>query len=256
MDPYLEGSLWTTLQTALAMQIVAELAPRLQPEYLVLPQERLALDSAGNAEVLASSIDRDLSVIDLRRSRTVERDPAPAGGVALAPLRLPTVVPVRIPHVTIEICDRAGRELVAAIEILSPTNKRADGAEEYLVKRRHMLMCQAHLVEIDLLRKGRRVPIIGELPAKPYFVFVNRRDIRPVCDIWPIGMDDPFPVVPVPLRPGEDDALLDPQVAFTAVYDLLRYDLAIDYTSEPDVPLYEPGATWARGILGRRFGRV
>jgi hypothetical protein len=256
MDPYLEGSLWSTLHIALAMQIVTALAPRRQPEYLVLPQERLVTDSSGDVDVLASSIYPGLSRVDPHRSRAAERDAAPAGGVALAPLRLPTVVPVRIPHVSIEIRDRASRELVAAIEILSPTNKRADGAEEYLLKRRHVLMSQAHLVEIDLLRKGRRVPIIGELPAKPYFVFVNRRDIRPMCDIWPIGMDDPFPVVPVPLRPGEDDALLDPQAAFAAVYDLLRYDLAIDYAREPDVPLDEPDAMWARGILGRRFGRV
>jgi hypothetical protein len=88
----------------------------------------------------------------------------------LPALRPPTVVPVRIPQVTVEIRDAASRELVTAIEILSPTNKRADGLEEYLSKRRHVLLSQAHLVEIDLLRKGRRVPMIGQLPDKPYFV--------------------------------------------------------------------------------------
>ena len=42
MDPYLEGSLWTTFHFSFAAEIVRELAPRLRPRYLVLPEERFA----------------------------------------------------------------------------------------------------------------------------------------------------------------------------------------------------------------------
>ncbi len=51
----------------------------------------------------------------------------PAGGlaaVAVPPLRLATVMPEPVPHVTVEIRDADERQLVTAIEVLSPTNKR------------------------------------------------------------------------------------------------------------------------------------
>lgn len=50
-------------------------------------------------------------------------------------------------------------------------------------------------------------------------------------------MQQPLPTVPIPLLPGDPDVLLDLQAAFTAVYDLLGYDLLIDYANPPDVPL-------------------
>lgn len=65
-----------------------------------------------------------------------------------------------MPHVSIEIRDVARRQLVTAIEILSPTNKRGEGRLEYLAKRRRLLLSTAHLMEIDLLRQGQRVPIL------------------------------------------------------------------------------------------------
>ncbi|MDQ4078698.1 MAG: DUF4058 family protein, partial [Chloroflexota bacterium] len=40
MDPYLEGSLWTTVHFSLSAEIVRQLAPRVRPRYLVLPVER------------------------------------------------------------------------------------------------------------------------------------------------------------------------------------------------------------------------
>ena len=48
------------------------------------------------------------------------------------------VIPSRVSHVTIEIRDVAHRELMTAIEILSPTNKCGEGYREYLDKRRRL----------------------------------------------------------------------------------------------------------------------
>src|SRR5437667_9779410 len=45
-----------------------------------------------------------------------------------------TVVPVPIPHYRIEIRDVESRELVTAIEFLSPTNKKGKGRRQYLRK--------------------------------------------------------------------------------------------------------------------------
>jgi hypothetical protein len=49
----------------------------------------------------------------------------------------------------------------------------------------------------------------------------------------------------VPLLAGDIDVALDLQAAFTAAYDLPGYDLIVDYSQPPDVPLTPQDAAWA-----------
>lgn len=219
MDPYLEGSLWTTVHSQLSSEIARQLAPRLQPKYLALTTERFVPDESGDV----------------------------AAGVSAwaARSRMQTVMPVRVPTVNVEIRDVAQRQLVTAIEVLSPGNKRGEGRREYLVKRRRLLLGESHLLEIDLLRAGQRVPTRDDLPSAPYFLFVSRAELRPAVDVWPISLREPLPTVPVPLLEGDADVLLDLQQAFTTIYDALGYDLAVDYSKPPDVPLQADDAAWA-----------
>lgn len=53
------------------------------------------------------------------------------------------------------------------IEILSPGNKRpsSDGRKEYLLKREEIVGSETHLVELDFLRGGLRLPTMDPLPA-------------------------------------------------------------------------------------------
>ena len=60
----------------------------------------------------------------------------------------------------------------------------------------------------------------------------------------PFSLDQPLPTVPVPLLPGDADVFLDLQLALTTVYELSDYDLEIDYTKPPDVPLSPEQAAW------------
>jgi hypothetical protein len=204
MDPYLEGSLWTTVHTQLTAEIARQLAPKLRPRYLALTTERFVLE-------------------------------------------MPESVPV--PHTTVEIGDTANRQLVTAIEVLSPTNKRGEGREEYLAKRRRMLLSTAHLLEIDLLREGQRVPMRTPLPPAPYVAFLSRAENRPVTEVWPVTLAEPLPTVPVPLLPGDPDVSLDLQLALSTIYDLLGYDLAVDYNRPPEVPLPAEAAACAEERL-------
>ncbi|MEW5985459.1 MAG: DUF4058 family protein [Chloroflexota bacterium] len=128
MDPYLEGSLWTTLHFSLGAEIVRQLAPKLRPRYLVLPTERFVMEMPESVAITTSGLYPDVGV--LRGDSFTATLPATA--VTIAPLQLATVMPMPVPHVTVEIRDTAHRQLVTAIEILSPTNKRGDGREEYL----------------------------------------------------------------------------------------------------------------------------
>ncbi len=245
MDPYLEGSLWTTLHFSLGAEIVRQLAPRLPENYLVLPVERFVMEIPEGISVTTVSVYPDVSVAQAE----LETPGGSETSVAPAPLRLATVMPTSVPHVTIEIRDTANRQLVTAIEILSPTNKRGDGQEEYLAKRQRLLLSRAHLLEIDLLRQGQRVPMQQPLPAAPYFVFLSRVEDRPMTEVWPIDLDQPLPIIPVPLLSGDPDILLDLQLTFTNVYDLLHYNRAVDYTKPPEVLLEREAAAWADECL-------
>jgi len=53
----------------------------------------------------------------------------------------------------------------------------------------------------------------------------------------------------MPLLPGDPDVSLDLQLAFTTVYDDLGYDLAVDYTRPPEVPLEGEAVAWAEECL-------
>lgn len=245
MDPYLEGPLWTTFHFAFGAELLRQLAPRLRPRYLALPVERFVLEEASDLSITRSTVYPDVSVLPVH-----PRQPEGATGVlAVAPLQLATIIPQAVPHVSIEIRDVAQRQLVTAIEILSPTNKRGEGRAEYLTKRRRLLLSSAHLIEIDLLREGERVPMQEPLPEVPYFVFLSRVERRPVLDIWPVSLEQALPEVPVPLLAGDMDLLVDLQASFTATYDLLGYDLLIDYTRPAAPPLSVEQARWAAQLF-------
>jgi len=251
MDPYLEGGLWTSVHFALAGEIVRQLAPLVQPKYLVLPVERMVSEIGGDVEISATTLYPDASIVDRSRglaTETATTTPVAPLAIVAAPLRLATVMPASVPHVTVEIRDVAGRSLVTAIEILSPTNKRGAGKEEYLAKRARLLLGRAHLVEIDLLRVGARVPMRDALPPARYYVLVSRAETRPLTDVWPIALSQPLPTIPIPLLVGDADVPLDLQAALTTVYDQLRLDLAVDYRHSPEGPLNADELAWVTEI--------
>jgi hypothetical protein len=213
------------------------------------------LEELGDIAVMTTNVYPDVSIV---AAQGVPTATSSTNAVA-APLHIATVIPEAVPHVSIEIRDVAQRQLVTAIEILSPTNKRGEGRVEYLSKRRRVLLSMAHLIELDLLRLGQHVPMQQPLPEAPYFVFLSRAENRPVTDVWPITLDQPLPIVPVPLLAGDQDALLDLQAAFTATYDVIGYDLIIDYHKPADIPLVGDVAAWADArlrTLGIRDGTV
>ncbi len=157
-----------------------------------------------------------------------------------------------VPHVSIEIQEASTRRLVTSIEVLSIGSKNGEGRAKYLAKRKRLLMSRAHLLELDLLREGERVPMQGPWPMAQYFALVSRAEARPLVNVWPIALPRPMPTVPVPLLPGDSDAILDLQEALTNVYDTVGYDLAVDYSRTPEVPLPLELASWAAQVLARR----
>jgi hypothetical protein len=241
MDPYLEGSRWLPVHHELCSEFVRQISPKILPRYFARPTKRFVVVMPEGVAIEATSAYPDIAVL-----KGVEKK-APGSGtvVAPAPVRLATVVPESVPHATVEIRDAENRQLVTAIEVLSPYNKRREGREEYLEKRGKLLRSTAHLLEIDLLRSGERVPMRQKLPDAPYFVFLSRAFDRPFTEVWGVGLDQRLPEVPVPLLPGDMDVSLDLQQALTNIYDLSGYGIEIDYSRPPEVPLPAEWTAWA-----------
>jgi hypothetical protein len=141
---------------------------------------------------------------------------------------VPQQVPVTM--IFIEIKEVGSGRLVTAIEILSPVNKRPghDAHADYAEKRRAFMRGAVNLLELDLLRRGARFPIQGELPDAPYFVFLHRGRGSTRVSIGPLGFAEPIPCVPAPLLEPDPDQPLDLGLAIRNVYDRAAYELRID----------------------------
>ncbi len=256
MDPYLEGPVWESLHLLLAAEVARSLAPRLLPKYVVRPEKIYVLESpGGDDEGGPSSSTRRRPDVSVAAGDLTASLPAGGGVATLAPpLHLDVAMPDEAsdPQLTVEVRDALDQTLVTAIELLSTSNKRGDGRGEYLAKRNRLLRSESHLVEIDLLRAGRRMPMAGPLPDVPYVVVLSRADRRPASDVWPIGHRDRLPAIPIPLLAGDPDVELDLQAIITTLYDLFGLGVGLDYTRPPPVPLRPGDAAWAADLLARR----
>jgi hypothetical protein len=157
---------------------------------------------------------------------------------------------------SVEIRDVAQRRLVTIIEILSPVNKRGEGMRDYAERCMELLRTRTHLLELDLLRQGTRIQLLGEPPPAPYYVYLSRWQRRPFTQIWPISLREPLPIVPVPLLPPDPDVPLDLQAVVKACFDLVGYERLLDYTGSPPPPdLDDDDAAWVAEtlrVVGRR----
>ncbi|MCP5101484.1 MAG: DUF4058 family protein [Chloroflexi bacterium] len=246
MDPYLEGNEWHSFHAELSAELARQLGPKLRPKYIARAVRRFVMDSSGDISVTTP---KQTTIPDTGIFKVQEQVAAYGASTMPQPIKIATIIPAKVPIYSVEIRDVAERALVTAIEILSPTNKRGEGFKEYLHKRGQILSSSTHLLEIDFLRRGNRVPMQQPLPKAPCFVFLSRAGQRPMTDVWPIQLQHRLPLVPVPLLSNDDDVQLDLQLALDTVYDDFSYDLSVDYSQPPDVSLRGETAVIAQAIL-------
>jgi len=169
----------------------------------------------------------------------------PVHYVALIEERISDEVPER----WIEIKRLPDLALVTVIEILSPTNKSGLGRGQYLQKRRELLDQPVHLVEIDLLLRGERLPMGGPLPPGDYYAFVSRAEKRESSDVYAWSIRRALPAIPIPLSPPDPDLSLDLAVVVARVYDQGRYHRLIHYADPLDLPLAAEDQNWLRTLV-------
>lgn len=255
MDPYIESpEIWTDFHSNLAPEIQGRLNGVIQPRYVARLNARVTYELLEISETRSGRPD-----LGVRRRRGT--DPAtggPSGGTVVAPVesRVEHELPLRL--LSVEVLKVDTLELVTAIEILSPVNKRPahDAHKDYARKRRELLRSAAHLLEIDLLRGGERPPLEDAVPDAPYYVMLSRAERRPKVEVWPIQLRDRLPAIPVPLLEPDPDVTIDLAEAAHAVYERGGYAVLVDYRREPPPPpLTEDDARWMDGWLraqGRR----
>jgi uncharacterized protein DUF4058 len=252
MDPWIEDpEIWSDFHGDLAAEIRASLNGVISPRYVARLVPRVTYEEVDVARVRA--IRPDVEV--WRSGEPGERSPRSGGTALRAPAE--STIPLEVPLLLygIEVRQTATMQLVTAIEILSPVNKRRshEAHESYLRKRREVLRSEVHLLEIDLLRAGERPPLSQPVPASPYYVVLSRVDRRPTVDVWPIRLQDELPIVPVPLLPPDPDAPLDLGASARAVYDRGAYAPQIDYRNPPPPPpLSEEETAWVLERLSEK----
>lgn len=243
MDPYLEQpDLWPDVHTSLITIFRELLAGEVGPEYWIGVERRVLIETReGDA---GATLRPDLSV----HART-----EPGGLRAAFPA--PSAIAVRValeepfeePYLVVK--DVSRRRVVTVVELLSPTNKLPGaGRAEYLAKRGQLLESSTSLVEVDLLRGGRKMPLSGAVPEADYRASWFRGWERPHgwTLVWSIR--DPLPVVPVPLQRGDGEVPLDLGRSLQLAYERNHYERLIDYTLLPDPPLTPPDQAWAQAL--------
>jgi hypothetical protein len=159
-------------------------------------------------------------------------------------------MPVERREAYLVIREQETQQVVTIIETLSPSNKRRGsmGRREYLAKRK-ILRSPTHLVEVDLVRQGERMPLEGPIARGHYYALVSRQDARPRVDVFAWPMDAPLPEIPIPLQAGDADAAVNLQTVYRSVYERAGYDLSLAYQRELASPLADRDRQWVRERL-------
>jgi hypothetical protein len=99
--------------------------------------------------------------------------------------------------------------------------------------------------------------IVYRLDPRPdYLVLVNRAALRmrreAAYQIYPVGLRDMLPCIPVPLRGEHADVPLDLQFVVNRAYDRGPYRRgAVDYLQPPPPPLSDADAAWAQELMNK-----
>lgn len=245
MDPYLEHpTLWTDVHNRLIAAMADAIVPEVAPNYYVGLERRAYLLKPDDIVFIGRP---DVSV--MRDSADVKTSVA---------ARLDGVMTVDVPmndeigEDFLEVHEVKSGKLVTLIEVLSPTNKVSkDGRDQYLQKRSQIFSTQTNLVEVDLLRGGDSMPVVGRTISTDYGILISRGHQRPKAQLYGFSVRQPIPKFPLPLLPRESEPVIDLNTILHQLYTRARFDLRLDYTAEPYPPLSEDDRSWANDIIAR-----
>jgi hypothetical protein len=244
MDPYLEHpALWPDVHNRLIAALADDLSERVAPQYYVGLERRTYLLKADDLVFVGRP---DLAVAPASDASVLTPQP-----VTTPTLVLGGDVPMQdeVSENFLEIHEVKTGKLITIVELLSPVNKlHKQGREEYERKRGYVFRSWTSLVEIDLLRAGEPMPVIGTPVKSDYRILVSRGTERPRAALMAFTLRQPIPAFRLPLLPGD----AEPEVTLNRIlhdlYRRARFDLRLDYTQSPIPPLAEADTLWAQEL--------
>ncbi|MCX7643190.1 MAG: DUF4058 family protein, partial [Armatimonadetes bacterium] len=247
MDPYLESpSIWQDFHHSFIDEMRATLVPKVRPKYAVHIERYVCISEPTIEEI---RVRPDLTIAETQ-GQGVEPESQPSAVTTAVLVPLPE--PQEVYHYFLEIREVATQKVITIVEMLSPFNKRAgEGREDYLRKRRMILESNVHLVELDLLREGERLPMGKPLPSGHYYAIISRSYKRPIAEVYAWTIKQPLPTIPIPLKRGDEDVMLDLQKVLSAVYDRAGYDYRLPYDRQPERPLSDDDGEGAKQIIAK-----
>jgi hypothetical protein len=249
MDPYLE-QFWPDVHASLIIYARDQLEEQLPSNLLARVEERIVFETEAEETRPAYP---DIKIAERRG-----RGESPATVVSRTAVIEPVIVEVSLPETEtyIHILEAGpGQRLVTVIEILSLANKLpGEGQRLYRQKQAELRQAGVNLVEIDLLRRGRRVLAVpaSEVPRRAHTLYqacVRRGGTPRRFEVYPMPLEAPLPAIRIPLREQDQDIRLDLQAIVEQAYRKGRYHLTIRYDQQPDPPLPRAEAKWARAQL-------
>lgn len=250
MDPYLE-QFWPDVHASLIIYTRDQLEEQLPGNLIARVEERVVFETD---EPYEHWIYPAVKIEQRPGKRT-----GGGGGTSLAGVMEPVIVHSRSEPGTetyIQIVDPgSGYRLVTVIEILSLSNKfPGKGRQQYRHKQDDLKEAHVSLVEIDLLRRGKRVlsvPLreIPPLVRTTYQVCVRRGWKPDYFEVYPVPLQDALPSIRIPLRKKDQDIRLNLQAIVNQAYRKGRYHATLNYREPPDPPLVGEEAKWAKALL-------
>jgi hypothetical protein len=248
MDPYLEvywGDIHTRLMANASRQINAELPDDMQARI----EEGLRVTESGIRE---GTIYPDVFVVETPDGNRPER--RSMGAVPVAEPCVLMLEEAPMPR-HIEIIDlRSDGRVITVIEVLSRANKIGlTGIRAYRKKQRACLDAGVNLVEIDLLREGDFVLAVPEEPIPiayrtPYRICVRRAVDLQRIELYRAPLRERLPNIPIPLRPSDEDIILQLQPLIDECYRDGKYE-RLNYTQAPRPALSIDDTAWAEEQL-------
>ncbi|MGM0486373.1 MAG: DUF4058 family protein [Planctomycetota bacterium] len=250
MDPYLEA-FWRDIHASLIIYARDQLQRELPSDLRARVEERVVVEP-GEGEY--RSVYPDVRVVERGRGPSTAT-PTETDITVTEPIIL-QLEDEPMTETFIEIIDiGSGKQVVTVIEVTSLANKLPGNSQEkYRRKRRELRSGGVSLVEIDLLRAGKRyfgVPY-HRVPVShrtAYQVFVRRGWQPAAVEIYPVPLRQRLPTVKVPLRKTDASVSLDLQTLIEQCYRNGGYDEDIDYRRSPDPPLLPDDDSWADELL-------
>ena len=256
MDPWLEHpGLWPDVHNRLIAAIADALAAQLIPRYYVGVEGRMVLypgtDDQQQRRPDVGIRPGDLSA-PMAGGVAVAVEVEVEAGVDLIEVDLPVEEGFEVNETYLEIREAETHDLVTTLEVLSPANKaKGRGREQYLAKRDEVIRSATNLVEVDLLRGGEPMPMLGPSRRSAYRVLVSRGRDRPRAALVAIDLRVALPTILIPLLPGDRDARLELNRVLHELIERAFYYYRVDYAADPVPPLGEADLEWARQIIAR-----